>query len=107
MKIIDEEPKKELPKLEIGDIIRAELEGEPYYFMISNFSKNMNDKLALTQLNSPDAGTITVDGFSIFDAAKIDNYCNDIDELIENLKIYEYTHIKKVELEARVKHEKD
>lgn len=104
MEIIDDEPKKELSELKPGDVIRTDHNGQSSYLMISNFGKNMKDKLALVQLNSPGTGTITVDGVSIFDAAKTNNYCDDIDELIKNLNKYNYTHIEKVELEARVKH---
>lgn len=107
MKIIDEKPKKKLPELEPGDVIRTELENRTYYFMIGLFTLNLHSKFTLVQLDAAASGTITYDGAHTFDVDYHSNCYDEVDKLIDNLDKYGYKHIEKVELEARVKHEKD
>ena len=104
MDIIDEEPKKEPPKLEPGDVIRAEFNDNKYYFMISKISNILNDLYCCVQLNGNDGeGKITLNGR---DTKKLsDKYYRDIDDMIDAFKVRGFTNIEKVELEARVKHE--
>ena len=105
MEIIDEEPKKELSLLEPGDVIRAENCGDTYYFMIVDFLTQNKLCFALVQLNLATSGAITVNGDDLFKTTDNDDLFSDIDELIKCLEGNDYTHIEKVELEARVKHE--
>ena len=104
MKIIDDEPKKELPKLEPGDVIRAEFNDNDYYFMISRISYNLRPLYCCVQLNGNDEnGKITLNGK---DTKRLsDDYYSDIDDMIDAFKVRGFTNIEKVELEARVKHD--
>lgn len=105
MEIIDEEQKKVLPFLEPGDVIRAEIYRNKYYFMIASFRFKGCLRFTLVQLNHAESGIITINGDDLFEVKDFDNHCDSVDKLIENLKDSNYTDIEKVELEARVKHE--
>lgn len=103
MEILDEEPKKKLPELEPGDVIRAEFNDNKYYFMISRILNPLNFLYCCVQLNgNDDSGKITLNGR---DTKKLsDKYYTDIDDMIDAFKVRGFTNIEKVELEARVKH---
>lgn len=105
MRIIDEQPKKELSNLEPGDVLKTELEGRTYYFMIAKFTLKLHPKFTFIQLNEAASGAITCDGAHTFDVDDNSNCYDDIEKLIQNLNTYGYKHIEKVELEASVNHE--
>lgn len=106
MKIIDEKTEKKLPELRAGDVIKAELDGQAYYYMIVEIYLPHN---RIGFLAAPLTGSdysLTVDGLSgliIHD----EDIPGTIEELINAFRDSSYIHIEKVELEARVKHGAD
>lgn len=99
MEIIDEEPKKELPKLKVGDVIRAEYDEQSHYFMIVRMLDDDLDCYSTVNLSS---GVLSSDGE--FTQTTDDGPYLSIDNIIKNFKNRGFTDIEKVELEARVKH---
>ena len=87
-----------------GDAIKAEWNGESYYFMINNYLFEGEYYFALTALDYPDKGMITTDGDGELEVAEYNEFFETVDKLIKNLRKHDYKNIEKVELEARVKH---
>ena len=103
MEIIDDKPKKKLPQLQPGDVIKAELDGQAYFYMIVEIYLPHN---RIGFLAAPLTGSdysLTVDGLSgliIHD----EDIPKTIEELINTFRDNSFIHIEKVELEARMKH---
>lgn len=74
MEIVDEEPKKELPVLEPGDVIRAELDGQVYFYMIVDFMFQDNYRFALVSLDQSEKGMVTANGNEELETAEYDEF---------------------------------
>ena len=100
MEIIDEEPKKKLPQLQPGDVIRAKYHEKLHYFMII---KLLDEHIATYSTVNLCNGLLSSNGE--FTQTTDEGFYLNIDYMIEDFKKHGFTHIEKVELEARVKHE--